>query len=136
MGEGLILETSFLIDLERELRSGAPGPAHDFLAARPTELLFITFTVAGELAAGMPLDARERWMQFIQPFDVLPSSAEVCWEYGQAFRYLRQNGMLIGANDLWIAATAVAYGKPLVTRNEGEFRRVPRLEVLGYRSRT
>jgi tRNA(fMet)-specific endonuclease VapC len=136
MGEGLILETSFLIDLERELRGGAPGPAQDFLAARPTELLFITFTVAGELAAGMPLDARERWIQFIQPFDVLPSSAEVCWEYGQAFRYLRQNGMLICANDLWIAATAVAYGKPLVTRNESEFRRVPRLEVLGYRSRT
>lgn len=132
MGGGLILETTFLVDLERELTRTAPGRAQDFLAARPTEPLFITFTVAGELAAGMSLDARERWAQFIQPFDVLPASAEVCWEYGQAYRYLKANGMLIGANDLWIAATAVAYGKPLVTRNESEFRRVPRLEVLGY----
>jgi len=132
MGGGLILETSFLIDLERELTRGSPGPAQEFLAARPTEPLFITFTIAGELAAGMPLDARERWTRFIRPFDVLPSSVEVWWEYGQAFRYLKANGMLIGANDLWIAATAVAFGKPLVTRNESEFRRVPRLEVLGY----
>ncbi len=134
MGGGLVLETTFLIDLERELARGAPGPAHDFLAARPTESLFITFTIAGELAAGMPLDARERWARFIQPFEVLPSSPEVCWEYGQAFRYLKTNGALIGANDLWIAATAVAFGKPVVTRNEREFRRVPRLEVLGYGS--
>jgi tRNA(fMet)-specific endonuclease VapC len=132
VGEGLILETTFLVDLERELARRAPGPAHDFLAARPTEPLFITFTIAGELAAGMPVAARERWAKFIQPFEVLPSSAEVCWEYGQAFRYLEKNGMLIDANDLWIAATAVAFGKPLVTRNARAFRRVPRLEVLSY----
>jgi predicted nucleic acid-binding protein len=129
---GLILETTFLVDLERELARGKPGPAQAFLQARAAESLYLTFTVAGELAAGLPLDARVRWGQFIAPFEVLPYTADVCWEYGQAFRYLKTNGLLIGANDLWIAATAVAFRKTLVTRNVSEFRRVPGVEVVGY----
>jgi predicted nucleic acid-binding protein len=43
-----------------------------------------------------------------------------------------RNGLLIGANDLWIAATALAFGKPVVTRNLREFQRVPGLTVLDY----
>ena len=132
MEAGLILETTFLVDLERELARGKTGPAQEFLARHAAEPLHITFTIAGELAAGMPLDVRARWEQFISPFQVLPSSPAVSWEYGQAFRYLQANGLLIGANDLWIAATAIACAKPVVTRNTQEFRRVPRLRVLGY----
>jgi len=41
--------------------------------------------------------------------------------------------LLIGANDLWIAATAITYGKGLVTANEREFTRVPGLRVVSYR---
>lgn len=133
MDAGLILETTFLVDLERELAGPEPGPAQAFLHRHAVEPLYITFTVAGELAAVAPLDGRARWEAFLAPFEILPSTADVCWEYGQTFRYLKANGLLIGANDLWIAATAVAFGKPLVTGNVKEFRRVPRLEVLGYR---
>jgi tRNA(fMet)-specific endonuclease VapC len=41
-------------------------------------------------------------------------------------------GHLIGTNDLWIAATAIVHGMPLVTNNREEFERVPGLVVLTY----
>lgn len=128
----MILETTFLIDLERELTRRRPGPAQRYLERHAAEPLFITFTIAGELASGVSRDGRARWEQSLAPFVTLPCSPEVCWEYGQAFRYLKANGRLIGTNDLWIAATAVAFGKPVVTRNVGEYRRVPGVEVREY----
>ena len=132
MADGLILETTFLIDLERELNAGSPGAAQQFLTEHESSSLFTTFTVAGEMAAGFSLDARSRWERYIEPFRVLPCSTDVCWQYGQAFRYLQANGLLIGANDLWIAATGLAFERPVVTKNERHYGRVPGLRVLTY----
>ena len=132
MGESLILETSFLIDFERENNRGVPGPALAFLEAHEDARLYITFTVAGELAAGISLADRARWEEFIAPFHILASSADVAWEYGRAYRYLQGNRLLIGANDLWIAATGVAYRMPIVTRNVEHYRRVPDHLVAAY----
>ncbi len=42
--------------------------------------------------------------------------------------------MLIGTNDLWIAATALANDMPLVTKNAEHFRRVPGIEIADYQS--
>jgi tRNA(fMet)-specific endonuclease VapC len=39
---------------------------------------------------------------------------------------------MIGNNDLWIAAHALASNLTLVTNNEREFRRVPALKVQGW----
>ncbi len=131
MGEPLILETTFLIDLEREAGRGR-GAAQSLLELHGENLLYITPTIAGELAAGSSIQDRERWAAFISPFIVLPLTDDVAWHYGQTYRYLRVNGLLIGANDLWIAATGIAYGMPVVTRNVSHFRRVPGLDVLSY----
>lgn len=130
----LILETTFLVDLERERRRGAPGAAREALGRMASDRLFVTFTVAGELAAGASLSDRAAWQAFLAPFHVLPSTPDVWWEYGKAFRHLQQNGLLIGANDLWIAATGLAHGMPVVTANAEHYRRVPGLEVVAYRS--
>lgn len=133
MVDALVLETSFLIDLEGELVAEEPGPAHRFLGAHENHQLMITFTVAGELAAGPRVNERERWERLVQPFEVLGCTPDMCWRYGRLYRYLKANGLLIGANDLWIAATAIASDMPLVTGNEEYFRRVPGLEVIPYR---
>jgi hypothetical protein len=39
MGEALILHTTFLVDLERELTRGETGPAQEFLELRPNASL-------------------------------------------------------------------------------------------------
>jgi tRNA(fMet)-specific endonuclease VapC len=128
----LILETTFLIDLERENARALEGPAHTLLARHARHRLYITPTVAGELAAGASMGDRPRWEAFIAPFHVLPLDRDACWHYGNAFRFLQANGLLIGANDLWIAAAGLAYGIPVVSRNARHFERVPGLSVVTY----
>ena len=132
MDRGLILETTFLIDLEREAVRGSPGAAHGFLEDRAEARLHISLVTAGELAAGPRLSGRAKWETLVGRFEVIAPDADVAWRFGQTFRYLKDNGLLIGSNDLWIASTALIAGMPVVTRNEAHFRRVPELEVLGY----
>ena len=88
--------------------------------------------MAGELAAGATLASRAAWEDFLAPLQVLQIGREAAWEYGRAYRYLEANGLLIGSNDLWIAATALAHEMPVVTRNPAHFSRVPGLEVVSY----
>jgi predicted nucleic acid-binding protein len=132
----LILETTFLIDLERDTVRGVEGPAHALLARHAGHRLYLTPTVAGELAAGTSMSDRTRWEAFVSPFHVLPLDREVSWHYGSAFRYLQANGLLIGANDLWIAAAGLAYQVPVVSRNARHFERVPGLAVVSYTERS
>ena len=94
--------------------------------------MLITSVIAGELAAGVSLSDRARWLAFVRRFRILVSNEEVAWQYGLSYRYLKSNGLLIGANDLWIAAAGIAHEVPVLTRNTDHFRRVPRLEVLSY----
>ncbi len=132
MGAGLILETTFVVDLERELLQSQPGAAHDLLQRQAAEPLFLTFTIAGELAAGYGAAGRDRWEELLAPFHILPCSLDICWHYARAERHLRANGMLIGTNDLWIGATGLAYGMGVVTRNVNHYRRIPELHVVTY----
>lgn len=129
----MILDSTFLVDLERETSRSKPGGAVRFLEEQADTPLCLTFTIAGELAAGDSLGQdRARWETFLAPFRFLDYRADVGWRFGLVYRDLRMRGTLIGANDLWIAATALAYDLPLVTRNREEFTRVSGLEVLGY----
>ena len=132
MDRGLILETTFLVDLEREAGRKEPGRAHAFLDIEPDARLYITLTMAGELAGGPRVNERGVWDRLLRRFEVLVPDREVAWRYGRTFRYLRDQGHLIGTNDLWIAATALIHEMPLVTRNAVEFRRVPELDVRSY----
>ncbi|MGJ3243568.1 MAG: type II toxin-antitoxin system VapC family toxin [Opitutales bacterium] len=129
----MILDSTFLVDLERERMRGASGAAVTFLRAHEEVSFAITFTIAGELAAGRSLGLdREKWMRFIQPFRFYDYSPDVAWLFGASFRQLQRDGRMIGANDLWIAATALANDVPVVTRNDREFSGVEGLKVFGY----
>jgi tRNA(fMet)-specific endonuclease VapC len=132
MGQALILETTFLVDLEREASRDEMGPAHRFLERNRNQELCITLTSAGELACGPRSDQRGPWDTLVGHFRVLTPDLETCWTYGQTYRFLKNNGLLIGANDLWIAAVSLTHDLPLVTRNANHFKRVPGLAVVTY----
>ena len=132
MGGALILETTFLVDLEREALRGEPGPAHRFLEDHADEELCIALTTAGEMACGPRLQEQGAWEALVRRFRILTPDLEAAWSYGRTYRYLRDNGLLIGANDLWIAAVAIVHGLPLVTRDGSHFGRVPGLDVVTY----
>lgn len=130
---GLILDTNFIITAERDARRGVAGSRTDqFLAGRPDESLFITFTVAGELACGQSAARRVDWERLCRPYPVLPWTQEISWQYGEIYRVLASDGRLIGINDMWIAATALANDLGVVTSNQDEFERVPGLVVICY----
>ena len=57
---------------------------------------------------------------------------EIAWHYGGTCRVLAAAGKLIGANDLWIAAAALAHCHDVVSNNHDDFRRIPGLIVEGF----
>jgi tRNA(fMet)-specific endonuclease VapC len=127
----MILDSNILIKLEREVRRGKSGPAVQFMESVQSTRLCITPTIAGELACGLSLAKHEAWVQFIAPYEMLTINASAIWVYGEVYRDLAGKGRLIGTNDLWIAAVAIAHDLPLVTGNLDEFRRVSGLQVIG-----
>lgn len=129
---GLIVDTNFVISMEREAKKPEAGRAGAFLQKHAEEQFFMRFTVAGELACGRSAADHRTWKRLCSPFALLPWTPDVLWQYGELYRHLQSGGHLIGTNDLWIAATALVHGMPLVTSNADEFRRVPGLEVLEY----
>ena len=74
--------------------------------------------------------ARLRELVRVLPATGLPETAAEA--YGTIRADLESKGEMIGNNDLWIAAHAIAEGLILVTNNEKEFRRVRGLKVQNW----
>ena len=126
-----LFDTCFLIDLERELRRCA-GKAHDFLKSNPGTRPFITWTIAGEFAEGFGDIHHPACAAMLARFDILPMDEQTAHHYAKTTKHLRSRNQLIGTNDLWIAAAAIANALPLATNNTAHFHRVPGLLVTGY----
>lgn len=65
-------------------------------------------------------------------FEVFPLTTEIAEISSAVHADLLGKGKMIGINDLYIAATALQLDLTLITRNLGEFRRVPKLKVESY----
>jgi predicted nucleic acid-binding protein len=65
---------------------------------------------------------------------VHPLTEDVLWKAAEVFQDLRKRGEPTGENDLWIAATALVAGQPVVTANAKDFRKIRGLQVLSHSS--
>jgi predicted nucleic acid-binding protein len=129
--EHLIFDTTFLIDFQRE-RKVSRGKAHAFLEANADAVAYLPVTAYGEFAEGFANRTDSAFLSVVESFELLPVTRQIADTYAKITRALRSKGQLIGANDLWIAATAIETKHPLVTRNALDFSRIPGLEIRSY----
>ena len=111
-----LLDTSVFI-------AGESGRELDH-AALPGEAAISVITVAelhaGVLAAG-DVDARARrlaTLNVIADIEALPIDTAVAEAWALLRVHLAEAGRRLNVNDLWIAATAVAHGLPLVSQDD------------------
>jgi tRNA(fMet)-specific endonuclease VapC len=94
----------------------------------------IPMTVFGELMVGAEKSSQpERVLREIEALlerhELIDVTEDVAEHYARIRADLEKRGQIIGANDLWIAATALAHDATLVTNNTGEISRVPGLKI-------
>ncbi len=70
--------------------------------------------------------------QFIAPLDILSYDDEAAQYYGELRVYLEKQGRPIGSLDVLIAAHALSTNCVLVTNNEKEFTRIPKLKIENW----
>jgi tRNA(fMet)-specific endonuclease VapC len=107
-----------------------------FRRLQPGEAALSVITY-GELLYGAAKSAQqtiaiERLRELIRLLPALPLPENAAEKYGAIRAELESKGEMIGNNDLWIAAHALAAKLTLVTNNEKEFRRVRGLKVQNW----
>jgi tRNA(fMet)-specific endonuclease VapC len=63
-------------------------------------------------------------------FEPIPITEPVARVHAAVWAQLASSGQVVGAHDLWIAATALTHGLAVATRNAAEFERIAGLRVL------
>lgn len=92
----------------------------------------VSVITKSELLFGVEISPRRQHDEaalhaFLAHVDALDYPDQAASHYADIRANLKQRGMLIGANDLFIAAHARSLGLILVTNNTHEFGRVPNL---------
>ncbi len=103
----------------------------------PLENVVLSPVVLGELEFGAEKSRqiernRSRLAELAEQLPLAALDAVTSRRYGEIRAHLERLGTPIGANDLWIAAQALALGAILVTDNVAEFVRVPGLKIENW----
>jgi predicted nucleic acid-binding protein len=130
---GLLLDTGVLIRAERSGKA-----ALDFSPWSWFGDAAISVVTASELLVGVhraiPEHRRIRRSATVEAMlaalPILDITLEVARAHAELVAAMRRQGLTMGANNAYIAATAVAGGRALLTTDSDDFRRVPGLVVL------
>ncbi len=107
-----------------------------FSSYEPGDLCISAITLA-ELKYGIenssnPDRNRIALYLFLSEIRVLPFDANAAYEYGKIRSSLKQKGLLIGGNDMLIAAHARSLDLTLITNNVMKFSRVEGLKLENW----
>ncbi len=126
----MLYDSTFLIHLAGHRGRANRQAAQRFLAAHGDEPVYTSRVAWAEFAEGCA--NQDEVLQLLEPFAVVEINEHVAWTASRIARDLDRRGLPIGDNDIWIAATALAYRLPLVSRNARHFARVAGLNIEEY----
>ena len=107
------------------------------LRSKDIEQVGISSITLSELEYGVeksafPEQNRIALIEFLTPFRLVEFGQAAAHEYGRIRASLERMGQTIAPMDMLVAAHAVAEGVILVTNNEREFERVPKLKIENW----
>jgi len=127
-----LLDTNILSDLVRNPQ----GLVAQKIAKAGEENICTSIIVAAELRFGAnKLGSKRLTTQLnaiLSAIEILPLEEPADQRYSELWATLEKRGELIGPNDLLIAAHALMLDCVVVTANEREFSRVPKLRVENW----
>ena len=129
---GILIDSSVLINVER-----AGSTVSESIKGREEEEVFLSVVSASELLHGVyrAADAKTKAkrLAFVEAalaaIPVLTIDLATARSHARLWADLAQRGKMIGIHDSWLAATCLAHGLQLATRNIREFKNVPGLDV-------
>ena len=127
-----LLDTNILSDLVRN----PGGRVAEEISKVGESAIATSIIVAAELRFGAVKSGSKRLATQLNAIlgrlIIFPFDAPADEHYGQLRHDLQKKGQVIGANDMLIAAHALALGRTLVTDNLGEFQRVRGLSTKNW----
>ena len=125
----MIADTTFLIGLLREERTGRPGPAREFFATHRSEAIRTTIISLGEVAVSFPT-AEQGWHYFqTRRWTIYRLHDGIAKAAADLDRQMREHRL--GENDNWIAGFCRYYREPVISL-DAAFDRVVGLRRLSY----
>ncbi len=128
-----MLDTSIMIYI-RQQRPGALLRRFQKLREGKAAISVITYgeLIYGAQKSGQRAAATERLKEMVLLLPALPLPEAAAASYGKIRAELEAKGEMIGNNDLWIAAHALASDLVLVTNDEKEFKCVRGLKIQNW----
>lgn len=129
---GILIDSSVLIEWERKKFN-----IKDLIVSREDESFFISVVTVSELLHGVhrAKDPKQKMHRsafvetVISEFEALEIDVKTARMHGGISADLAQKGVVVGAQDLWIGCSAIAYGLSVATINLRDFKRIPGLKV-------
>ena len=126
---GILIDTDLLIDLEK-----GDDAVESLLGEEERAISVITVSELLHGVLGARGATRARRQAFVEHvlagLQAIPITEPVARIHADIWVGLANRGEPIGAHDLWIAATAIAHGLAIATRNSTHFDRIPGLRVI------
>jgi len=130
---GCVIDTCVIVDAERGSAS-----LTERLSGLEDDFFYISVITASELIYGVhkASDSRQKRRRHafvedvLNKFPIIPADLQVARIHAELWADLSSKGASIGAHDLWIAATCIAYGHKLITDNKSDFGRIKALELI------